>query len=474
MMSRVTLRVAFGAALVLAGGRFALAEAVTFKTSDESSTPYRVSTRVKATGKPILSAGRGKTAPHVMTARAEFAFTERRLPSGGRDALSLRAARDFELARMESVVTPEGEAAPNIPKAETTVILPQHLQFIVAEGRTSGVDCYCPTSPMTRETIDLLELPGDPLALTALLPPKSVDVDESWSPPEWAGQMLAAIEAIEKSTLTCRLASATDSTATISISGSVKGQRDGANCEVTLQGTINYDRAKDAVSQAKLTYSVKSSIGAVSPGLDLVMEVETHRQTLEAPGRLSDKVLAAIPITAPAGAFDLVYDAGPWGIRLRHSREWFFYQATLEHSPQVAIFRLMDKGSIIAQCNMSPIAGATAGQHVPLDQFENDIKTSLGARLDSIRAKEQLNVDTGMKVFRVIADGKHTIAGPKEKVVIPTTWIYYLCAAPSGKQASFVFAVESKLVDQMGSRDEELVRSLQFTAQRAADAKTTQ
>jgi hypothetical protein len=211
----------------------------------------------------------------------------------------------------------------------------------------------------------------------------------------------------------------------------------------------------------------------VSPGLDLTMEVETHRQALESAGRLTEKVLTAIPISAPANAHDLVYDAAPWGIRLRHSREWFFYQASLEQSPQVAIFRLMEKGSIIAQCNMSPISAAAPGQHVPLDQFESDIKASLGARLTSIRAKEQLNVDTGMKVFRVIADGKHTIAGPKEKVEIPTTWVYYLCAAPSGKQASFVFAVESKLVEQMSSRDEDLIRSLQFVVQRSA-AKSAQ
>ena len=57
---------------------------------------------------------------------------------------------------------------------------------------------------------------------------------------------------------------------------------------------------------------------------------------------------------------------------------------------------------------------------------------------------------------------------PKEKFTIPTTWIYYLSAAPSGRQASFVFAVESKLVEQLGTQDEILVRSLQFFDQRSA------
>jgi hypothetical protein len=460
-------RTFFVATVALAMSPALQAETVTFKTGEPASGAWKVSTRVKATGRPVLSAGGGKTAPHSMTAQAEFDFIERRLPSGGRDAMALRAARDFQTAKMESVVAPEGEAG-KTQKAQTAASLPAHLQFIVAEGRSTGVTCYCPTSPMLRETVDLLELPGDPLALSALLPVKNVEVGEKWTPPEWAGQMLAAIEAIEKCTVSCELKQADANAATIEVSGAVKGQRDGANSEVSVQGTLVYDRAKDGITDARLVYTVKSTIGAVSPGLDVTMEVESRREPLESPGRLTDKVISAIPISAPAGAYDLVYDAAPWGIRLRHSRDWFFYKATLEGTPQVAIFRLMDKGSLIAQCNMSPIPASAPGKHVPLEQFESDIKESLGSRLTAIRAKEQLNVDNGMKIFRVIADGKHTIVSAKEKVEIPTTWVYYLCASASGKQASFVFAVESKLVEQMGTRDEELVRSLQFTVQRAA------
>ncbi len=320
------------------------AEPVNFRTTDEAAPAYRVSTRVKATGKPVTSGGTGKAVTHTMTANAEFVFTERRLPAGGRDAQSLRAARDFQTARMQSAVVPDGDAKGE--KAETSVSLPQHLQLIVAEGRLTGVNNYCPTSPMPREVVDLLELPGDPLALTALLPVKATELNEKWTPPEWAGQMLAAIEAIEKSTLSCELTAVTETTAKITVSGSVKGQRDGANCEVTVNGTVTYDRSREAISEAKLTYGVKSSIGAVSPGLDLTMEVETNRSLMDGAGRLTDKVLSAIPISAPAGAYDLVYDVAPWGLRLRHSRDWFFYKATVGSSPEVAIFRLMEQGAL--------------------------------------------------------------------------------------------------------------------------------
>ena len=74
MTSRPVL---LAAAIVLSAAAFASADPITFKTTDDAASPFRVSTHVKATGRPILSAGGGKTAPHVMTANAEFTFTER-------------------------------------------------------------------------------------------------------------------------------------------------------------------------------------------------------------------------------------------------------------------------------------------------------------------------------------------------------------------------------------------------------------
>ena len=118
------------------------------------------------------------------------------------------------------------------------------------------------------------------------------------------------------------------------------------------------DLGHDPAKLGRIVGPAGLSIGAVSPGLDLTMDVQTQRQALDSPGRLDDKLVAAIPIATPETVYDLVYDAAPWGIRLRHSRDWYFFKDSLEIEPRVAIFRLMQKGSIIAQCNMSPLANA--------------------------------------------------------------------------------------------------------------------
>jgi len=433
------------------------AESMTFKPEDDSRT-VRADVRIGTQGKVIMNAGGGKTIHHDLNAQAEYTFAERRLAAGGRDAQSLRAVRDFAKAHVETT----------IEKNVSTIDLPASTRIIVASGQSAGVTNYSPQAKLTRDTCDLLEMPGDPLALAAMLPANAVEEGTTWTPPEWASQMLGAVEAIETASMTCKLASLTDSLATVELSGTIKGQRQGANCEVAIEGTLEYDRTNDLISAANLSYQVKSAVGTVNPGIEARVDATIKRSVLTKPGRLTDDLIKSIPISPDDDSLALVFDAAPWGLRLNHSRGWYVFHAVLEGSPQIAILRLIDRGSLIAQCNFSPIAPARAGENTSLDQFEGDIKKSLGKRLKTITAREQVDVGEGMKVFRVVVEGSYTLKGSKgEELEVPTHWIYYLCAAPSGKQASFMFAVESNLLEQLGQQDEELVQSLQFTAERS-------
>jgi hypothetical protein len=120
---------------------------------DEPSTDSRVkliATEVHTTGKVYTAIGGGKTASHNLDAVAAFRYRERRLAPAGRDARALRALREMELA---SLVT-------RVADHETRVELPSNLQLIVVRGEREGCQSFCPDSPLTRETIDLLEIPG--------------------------------------------------------------------------------------------------------------------------------------------------------------------------------------------------------------------------------------------------------------------------------------------------------------------------
>jgi hypothetical protein len=421
---------------------------------DEPSTDSRVkliATEVHTTGKVYTAIGGGKTASHHLDAVAAFRYRERRLAPAGRDARALRALREMELA---SLVT-------RVADHETRVELPSSLQLIVVRGEREGCQSFCPDSPMTRETIDLLEIPGDPLALTALLPRTTVDTGAEWKPPEWAPQMLATIEAVDKLDMTCRLASADSASARIQFTGRVTGQRQGANTEVDITGHLVFDRLQNLIVSAAAKYAIKTSIGATTPGIDATVDVTVDRSLSPGSGRLTDRLAESIPLEPPTHLQDLVFDAQPWGVRLSHDRNWHVFQSLLEGSLQVVILRLMDRGNLICQCNISPVAAVSPGQATPAEQFEADVRQALGKRLKQVETREQIPAE-GVTIVRVVTSGEIELAGEKGTVPLPMNWIYYLCTDTSGKQVSFVFSIEPAYLEALAGRDLAMVKSLRF------------
>ncbi|REJ89345.1 MAG: hypothetical protein DWQ29_07660 [Planctomycetota bacterium] len=424
----------------------------------EPATDQRVkltACEVHTTGKIYTNAGGGRTAEHDLSSAAAFRFRERRLPPAGRDDLSLRALREFEMATMQTRVADH----------DTKIELPDDLRLIVARGKRSGIDCYAPGKSMTRDAVELLELPSDPLLLTAMLPLTAVQVGGQWSPSDWAAQMMAGIEAVQKVDLTCTLESADSDTAEISFAGSLTGQRYGANTEVAIEGKLTFDRKNEFIRSATTEFQIKSSVGTINPGIDAVVDVRIERALRTTAGRLTDAAVEAIPLEADQAESLLLFEAPPWNVELRHDRNWYVFQALFEGTPQVAILRLMEQGSLICQCNISPVASAQPGKHTPLEQFEADIQQALGDRFRKFSSREQIPTDDGRSLFRVVAEGEVTLKSESEQVTIPMQWIYYLCADRTGQQLSFVFTIEPAYLELLNGRDVEMVRSLRFVKQ---------
>lgn len=423
------------------------------KLAEPYTDPRVFVTRIQVTTEgDVLTAGTEGTEKLPLKAEAVFQFRERRLPPAGRDAASLRAVREFQSARLETAVG--GHV--------TTMELPAETKLVVASGNREGVESYSPAAPMTRDAVDLLELPGDPLSLLALLPLDSVEPGEHWEPADWAAQMLAGIEAVESSSLTCTLEKIADRRAVTAFTGKVTGQRLGANTSSEIRGRISYDLEDRFLREGVAAYTIKASVGTVNPGLEATVTVRMIRQISTEIGALSDELISTIPLEASERSRQLVFAAPRWGVRLQHGRGWHLFQALFEGPTQVAILRLMGLGSLICQCNLAPVPPAAAGSHTPLDQFEADIQTSLGPRFRSIVSKEQVPTQDGRFIYRIVVDGEVELTGSKGSVKVPMNWIYYLCADPGGQQVSFVFSVEPALMEQLAGRDRAMVESVEF------------
>jgi len=437
-----SLVVAFLCLWLAAPGVASAAEQFKLAPPTPQSGVESVEIRFDVSGTAEFALEKGQELSHPISAQAALRYRERALPGAGRDAQALRALRHYDSI----------DAKIRVADHATTPQLADDRRLLVAEGRRDGILFYSPQGPLTALQLELLRAPGDSLSLLGLLPPKPVAVGEKWSPPSWVGQMLTDTEAAGKADLSCTLESVADGQAKVKFEGTVEGATAGSSGKINLHGSYVFDVEAQRLAQAEFEQTEERSVGPISPGLKVTAKAVVVRTPASDISGLSPEAAAAIPLEAPA-ALTQLYFRTPWNVEFRHDRDWHVFQ----QSEQIAVLRFMDQGAFVAQCNLAPVRQANPGEHVPEDQFQKDIRTSLGTRLKAIEKAEILLTDDHRFLYRVTANG--------EANKIPTTWIYYLCAAPNGLQTSFVFAVETALRDKLGKRDLEMITSLRFLEQ---------
>jgi hypothetical protein len=420
------------------------AEKIALREVPSSSRVYRVDHHLTVTGELKTAVGEGKARELELKVDADHRYRERRLPASGRGPAALRALRHHDLAAAKISVAGQTSSSR----------LRDSRQRIVAEGHRDGVASHSPDGPLTAGEVDLLEVPGDSLAMLALLPVKLVEPGDTWEPESWAAQMLTSMEAVLKSEMTCKLEKVTGDIAYVSFEGKIEGATDGSAANVNLAGTFEFDVKQNYIRQFEVNQREKRSVGAVSPGMNVQAKATLKRSIEATPGPLTDAVVENVPLETDAKSMKLSLDTA-WRTRLTYGRSWrLFHQ-----SGDTVVLRLLEAGSLISQCNMSRITSAAAGKHTSEMQFQKDIQRALGDRLKTIAKAEELEVDDGRFLYRVTAVG--------ESNGVDMHWYYYLCAAPSGDQVTFTFAVESKLVKELDDRDIEVVQSLEFLPKNA-------
>lgn len=409
--------------------------------------PFNVAVRMTVNGHVEFALGGGKSTTSPLEAEATIGYRERRLSGTGRDAQALRSLREYD----------KPEARIKIGDRLNFNRLRSDRRTVVAQGRREGVLLYSPSGPMNALELELLEHPGDSLAALSLLPPRPVSVGEKWTPQTWALACLTRTEAVLKSELACELEAVRDGTARVRFSGRIEGAILGAATTVELSGHYLYDLERRCLTRLDLTQKEKRSVGTVSPGMDVTAHVVLDRAPSPVYGPLTDALVDTIPLEPDPALLQLVLDL-PGETRIEYDRNWHIFHQT----EQATVLRLLEKGSLVSQCNISRIPAVAPGRHTPEERFQGDIRIALGEKLEDIPQAEQLQTGDGRFLYRVAAIGSANDE--------PMHWIYYLCAGPDGRQVSFVFALESKLLERLANRDLEIVKSLKFLPARVTPA----
>jgi hypothetical protein len=438
--------------VVLSAPALAASDVVDFRPAAQMGSYRQAKVVVEVEGKLKLNAD-GQEVKHLpLKVQGELNYVERVL-SQSKQWSEARLVRSYQSA----------QAKIRLHESDLTNELRPERRIIAVESNAKDSVLFSPQGPLTREELDLIAAPGSGLALEALLPPRATKVGSQWQLGEATASRLLGLEAVSQQDVVCTLDSVKDNIAIISFAGKVSGAVGGVSSDSELKGKLNFDLKQRAVTWLTLACKENRAIGHAQPGFEVVTTLRMVVAPSQPAAALSDKALAGLPLKAAGGQTLIELDSEAAGFQLRHDRRW---SVMLERN-DLAVLRLVDRGDLIAQCNITPRSPLAKDEQLSMEGFQDDVKRVLGKNFEEMVEATEESGDNGLHVLRVVVAGK---VGE-----LPIQWTYYHLSDDKGHRASLVFTLESSLLDRFAHIDRELIGNFRFLPDKqptpASDAK---
>ena len=418
------------------------AEAVRLRFREEVGLTSQVKVVVELQGDLLLNA-RGQGISRLpLKAQGECLYDERAIVRKG-PASSPLHVRFYHRADATSQIGDYTQ--------KTELSADQRLIVVRTEENLCSLDSL--RGPLTREELELIDNQANTALLGRLLPERDVALGETWTHPDDLVRPLLAIESIQQNRLKSRLRAVEGELALIDLEGSVRGSTRGVSTDLEVEGKYNFHLKQGRITWFTMRLKEDRAVGHAEPGI----EVEARIRIAIEPGvgspELADDRLAAIPDSAWASIQPLECVSEPGGLRFFHERDW----RTMVDRHDVLILRLVQRGDLIAQCNLTRLAQAQPARPMTQKRFEEEIRRVLGNRFGQTIEASESRTPKGLRQLRVAVTG---VASE-----IPIRWIYYHLSDDTGRQASIVFTLDEKVLPRFAAADELLVSSFEFVNQ---------
>ena len=375
---------------------------------------------------------------------AGFKYEERILEFQTTEKPVLRSIREYSLAK----------AKMNIGDAEQTPDLGSNHKFVVCQINEKRANLFSPQGPFKSEQLLLFEMPGNTLSLDLLLPPKPVKIGGSWTIPNQALIPFLNIDGVMQNTLEATFLSVADDLAMVQIVGEAQGVYLGAFSEMTVNARYQFDLRTRRINWVGMLLEEKRSVGHAGPGLDVKARLQVKILPLDTPNNLTETQVKAFPLTPNESLLRLRYEHGRGAWRFHHPRSWYMILDERDKT----LLRMLDKGNLVAQCNIVARPKIDPRTPTTLRRFTEDLVKGLENNSVNVVATEESFNSAGYHELRVILDGKVAT----ESGELPLRWVYYLLTDKNGYQTVVVFVIEVDQLPQFGDSDEIILDSFRM------------
>ena len=391
-------------------------------------------------GGELLSHEEGEFESQPVSVAGKVLYHERLIEWSPKATQLARSVRQYEGASATIKVEQEG--------VQRT--LPTERRALAVEIRDGYVAIDSLTEPLTREQWDLVNVVGNSLAIDRLLPGKEIAEGEGWDHDKAAIGPLLGMDHVAVCEVRSVVTGESNNQVQIRLAGTVHGTVDGAPTEIEVRGAYLFHLKRHRITKFNLAIQEKRTVSEVVPGLDIVARVKLTIVPAARKDQLGADLTERVSDTSRPLNRALLYDGSQLGFRFLHNATWYI---TAEQSDILSL-RHLQEGDLTAHCNLSTLPPRSAGRETTLEEFERDVRTSIGNHLEKVTASRQWTTSQGNTCLGVIALGK-----VKD---VPVQWRYYLIAAPDMPRVSMAVTVEQSLIERFADADRQLVNSMEL------------
>jgi len=409
-------------------------------TSDlKPGSLQQVQAIVEVRGDLLVEAGQNERQKVPLVVSGKVAYEERLLAVADNDGVR-RSVRHYTDAGAEIKVG-QGLITPRL-NAERRIF--------VAQIDAGGATLFSPLGPLTRDDLELVEIQGNSLAVSGLLPDRPVRAGERWELNRELLAILVGLETITRSDVHGTLEPPDGSTAVLTIQGTLEGAAEGVASTIEIKAKVNFDLTRRVVTWLAANFRERREISHGEPGFEVIARLRLAITPQTESEALSDRALRDLPLTATAGSTLLQLTPQKGFFRLIHDRRW---RVMLDRH-DLCVLRCVDRGDLIAQCNVSELAEAEPGKRLALEGFQAEVLDSLTSSAGQIAEASQSTSDDGLRILRVQATGITS--------EVPIVWVFYHISNDQGRQAALSFTLGADAVERFAEGDRTLVDSFEF------------
>ncbi|WP_425615128.1 hypothetical protein NA78x_005025 [Anatilimnocola sp. NA78] len=418
---------------------YAADEKTLLAVNSDETRPTQIKLAVEASGQMKMNPDSREVKFLPMSVTAELNFLQRRLPAL-QDSAAVRLVRQYSTA----------ETKFNLKNTEFKQAVRDDRRLIVLQTEGDAGTYFSPLGPLSREELELLDTQSAGVLPELLLPGKEMKVGETWNLTDAAVIRLLSLDAVHKQDVVGKFDELREGIAILSLEGKASGAVGGVASEVALRAKLNLDPKQQLLTWLAISINENRAIGHAQPGYDVTSRIRMLTAFADAAPELSDESLSKLPLIAKGGETLLSFRSEKGGFELVHDRRW----RVMNERYDSAILRMVDRGELVAQCNIAKLKTFGKDEKLSLDTFQGDVKTALEKqKAQIIEASESVN-EAGIKVQRLM------VAGFASE--LPIQWTYYHLTDAAGRRASVVFTIDQKLVEKYAHIDQEIIAGCRF------------